>query len=1071
MAGLIVFGAVGFSRMGVSQLPDVDFPVITVTITMQGAAPEVMETTVADPLEDQLMSIEGLRTLTTVSTVGTMSATIEFELSRNVDAALQDVQTKVTAAQKTFPTNVDAPTITKTNPDDQPILWLALTGSKDTPLRDLMTFARDSIKDRFTTLSGVGNVLLGGYVEPAMRIWLKPPLMNKYNISVNDVTAALGEENIELPGGDFSTNGKNLNLRTLGEGKTAEDFRNMVVATRAGQVNKDPTRLVRLKDIADVQPGMQEIQRLSRFNGVPAIGLGIVKQKGSNAVEIAKLVRKRLAEVSKTLPKDYHLYVNFDTTKFIEDSVHELTNNLMFSAILTALCCWVFLGSLSATFNVILSIPTSIMGAFIALYFMGFTLNTFTLLGLSLAIGIVVDDAIMVLENIFRHNEEGKPRMHAAIVGAREISFAALAATLAIVAIFLPVAFMTGIIGKFFYQFGVTITVTVMLSLLEAMTITPMRLSRYGGHSGHRTDFVGRNFEALMEKLRVWYATGLEVCLRHPWKVVVVATVVMVVSFFSVKFIPKEFSPAQDQSVFLVRMKTDIDVSLQSMDSLMAKAEAYAKGRPEIQQYYVAIGGFSGAAYNTAIMFITMKEKGERPIDPVKGHRLSQQEFMGELRAGLAKIDPKLQVFVQDLSMRGFTASRGFPIEFTVRGNDWDELWKQTQTLMDGLKKAGLATDVDTDYLLGKPEVDFTPNREKAGMHGVSVQNIGNTVAGMVGGVRANQYTENGHRYYVMVQVAPEYQNMETLGSLQVNNAMNNMVRLKDVTDQKVVKAMQSITRIDRQRAISVFANPGPGHSQQEALDWVNKAAEKLPPGYRIVLSGSSQTFKESFDSLILAFVLGIFVAYMVLASQFNSFIDPISVLVALPFSVSGAFLALMLTRQSLNIYSMIGLILLMGIVKKNSILLVDFTNAARDRGETDVRKALLEACPVRLRPILMTSIACIAAAIPEALPFGTGSETTIPMAVSIIGGVLVSTFLTLFVVPCVYELFSRIQKRAENKREIRDAFKDVGDEGIDAEEDFIRAQEKAKHGMVAAHKLVHEASESAKKETETVES
>ena len=382
------------------------------------------------------------------------------------------------------------------------------------------------------------------------------------------------------------------------------------------------------------------------------------------------------------------------------------------------------------------------------------------------------------------------------------------------------------------------------------------------------------------------------------------------------------------------------------------------------------------------------------------------------------------------------------PIEFTIRGNDWDELWKQAQGIMDGLKKSGLATDIDTDYLLGKPEVDFTPDRVQAGLHGVSVQDIGSTIAGMVGGVRANQYTENGHRYYVMVQVDPKFQNMETLKSLLVNNSANNLVRLRDVTQQKTVPALQSITRIDRQRAISVFANPAPGHSQQDALNYVEDAAKQLPAGYRVVLSGSSQTFKETFDSLILALVLGLFVAYTVLASQFNSFIDPISVLVALPFSVSGAFLALLITGQSLNMYSMIGLILLMGIVKKNSILLVDFTNAARDRGQSDVKKALLEACPVRLRPILMTSIACIAAAIPESLPIGVGYETTIPMAISIIGGVIVSTFLTLLVVPCVYELFSRIQKRQEDKAQIRKAFKDVGEEGNDPAEDLERAKE-----------------------------
>lgn len=1029
MAALIVFGGVGFSRMGVSQMPDVDFPVVTVTITLQGAAPEVMESTVADPLEDQLMSIQGLRTLTTNSTVGTMSATLEFELSRNIDAAVQEVQTKVTAAQKLFPNNVDPPVITKTNPDDQPIIWLALT-AENTSLRDMMLFARDYVKNEFTTISGVGNVLLGGYVEPAMRVWVQPSQLAAKNIAVTDVINSLNSENLELPGGDFNSNDKNFNLRTMGEAKTPEDFGRIVINKRAGLVNQDPGNIVHLRQVARIEPGLQEITRLSRFNGQPAVGLGIVKQKGSNAVGVARSIKAKVEKLQKTLPAAYKLHINFDTTKFIEDAIHELNLNLVLSALLTAVACWIFLGSFSATFNVILSIPTSLMGAFIVLYFCGFTLNTFTLLGLSLAIGIVVDDAIMVLENIFRHNEEGAPRMEAAIVGAREISFAAMAATVAIVAIFLPVAFMSGIIGKFFFQFGVTITVTVLLSLLEALTITPMRCSRFVTMHA-RTDFIGRNFERGMDGMRVLYERTLKLALDWPWTTVIVATVIMCLSFTTAGRLKKEFSPAQDQSVFLIRLKTKVDASIYFTDALTKKAEAFMNARPEIKQHYVAVGGFSGSSFNTAMIFLTMKEPGERPIDPEKKRPLTQQEFMMVMREGLSKIDPSLQVFVQDLSMRGFTASRGFPIEFTVRGGDWDTLWAETSKIMEQLKSSGLATDIDTDYVLGKPEIRVVPDREKAALRGVSIQDIGTTIGAMIGGVRVNQYTEHGHRYYVMVQVPKEEQSVERLRALLVNNNHNNLIPISQTVEQKTESALQAITRIDRQRAISVFANSAPGHSQQEALTLVESLATKLPTGYRVVMSGSAQTFKESFDSLIFALILGVFVAYMVLASQFNSFIDPVSVLVALPFSVSGAFLALLAFNQSLNIYSMIGLILLMGIVKKNSILLVEFTNTVRDRGERNVKKALLEACPVRLRPIMMTSFACITAAIPEAFSLGAGSETTVPMAVSIIGGVTVSTFLTLYVVPCVYELFSRLQKREANLDEIRQAFKRVGDAGL----------------------------------------
>lgn len=1030
MAALIVFGAIGFSRMGVSQLPDVDFPVVTITVTLQGAAPEVMETTVADPLENQMMSVEGLKTITTNSTVGQVTATLEFELNRSIDAAVQDVQSKVTAVMKQLPANVDPPTITKTNPDDQPIIWLALTG-KGKSMREMMTYSRDLIKDQFTTVPGVGNVLLGGYVEPAMRIWLDPFKMREKNIAITDVISSLNQENIELPGGNFNTDDHNLNLRTLGEAATPEDFGKIPISRRAGMLNQDPTRIVHIRDIAKVETGLQEITRLSRFNGIPAVGVGIVKQKGSNAVEVARNVKKRVVDLEKALPLGYELHVNFDTTRFIEDATHELNFNLVLSALLTAVACWVFLGSLSATFNVVLSIPTSIMGAFIVLYFLGFTLNTFTLLGLSLAIGIVVDDAIMVLENIFRHNEEGRDRMESAIVGAREISFAAMAATVAIVAIFLPVAFMKGVIGKFFFQFGVTISVTVLLSLLEALTITPMRCSRFVTIK-KRTDFVGRNFEAAMEWARLKYASSLAFCLRHPWKVVIVATVVMLLSFTSVGFLKKEFSPPQDQSIFLVRIKTDVDASIDRTNALMKKVETFLASRPEIVQYYTAIGGFSGSSFNTAIGFITMKSPKDRPIDSVKGHKLSQQEFMGVVREGITKIDKSLQVFPQDLSMRGFTASRGLPIEFTVRGSDWGKLWEVTSGIMEKLKTEKLAVDVDSDYLLGKPEMEITPDRDRSAVRGVTVNDIGTAIAAMIGGVRVNQYTENGHRYYAMVQVDSKYSSTDSLRNLMIGNSHNNLTPMSSVVNGEVKKAMQSVTRIDRQRAITVFANPAPGHSQQEAQDFVIKQQGELPAGYRIVPSGSLQTMAESFNGLKVALLMGVFVAYMVLASQFNSFIDPISVLVALPFSVSGAFLGLLICHQSLNIYSMIGLILLMGIVKKNSILLVEFTNLVRDRGELNVKKALLEACPVRLRPIIMTSFACITAAIPGALTLGPGAETTIPMSVAIIGGVTVSTFLTLYVVPCVYELFSRIQKRQANMLEIKTAFANVGEAGLE---------------------------------------
>ncbi|MFP5520483.1 MAG: efflux RND transporter permease subunit, partial [Bdellovibrionia bacterium] len=427
MAALIIFGAISFSRMGVSQLPDVDFPVLNVSVGLEGAAPEVIETTVVDPIENALMTIEGVRSLSSSSKTGSASITVEFELGRDINAALQEVQSKVAQTQRLLPSEVEAPTISKTNPDDQPIMWLALTYDGD--FEFLNRYARDYLKDRFTTVPGVGDIFIGGYTDPVLRVWVKPDALQRYNISVNDIIDAIQSEHSELPGGFIETSRENFNVRTMGEAKSVEEFKKLVINKRAGQLIQDPSMAVRIGQVADVSEGLDEIRRLSRFNGKPALGLGIRKQRGSNAVAVAEGVIAKMNEIRTQLPKGMDVHVNFDSTRFIKASVKELNKHLILAVILTSLVCWMFLGSWSATFNVLLAIPTSLMGAFIGLYFFGFTLNTFTLLGLTLAIGIVVDDAIMVLENIFRYNEKGRGRIESAIIGAREIAFAALAAT------------------------------------------------------------------------------------------------------------------------------------------------------------------------------------------------------------------------------------------------------------------------------------------------------------------------------------------------------------------------------------------------------------------------------------------------------------------------------------------------------------------------------------------------------------------------------------------------------------------------------------------------------------------
>lgn len=1008
MAGLIVFGGISFLRMGISQLPDVDFPVISVNIRLEGAAPEVIETSINDIVESAVMSIQSVRSVTSRSENSEGTVTIEFNLDRDIDFAIQDVQSKVYSVLQKLPKDISSPTIRKTNPEDQPIMMLTLESDRF-PLRYLMTYVSDRVKDQFSTVKGVGDITLGGYIDPNLRIWVNEKQLNAYNFSVNDVINTVRNEHIESPAGQLEIGKEVYNVRTMGEAVTIDDFNDLVINQRGGQPNYVR---IKLSQVARIEEGLADATRISRAIKTPCVGLGILKQRGSNAVEIAKAVRAKVALIQKGLPTGMKLGINFDSTKYIEQAVHELNFTLLLSALLTALVCWIFLGSMSSTLNVLLAIPTSVVGTFIVLYFSGFTLNTFTLLALSLSIGIVVDDAIMVLENIIRHQEKGESKFKAAINGAKEITFAATAATISIVAIFLPVAFMSGVIGKFFFQFGVTITVAVLLSLLEALTLTPMRCSQFVV-AGKRKTWFGKMIEKIMEGTTQLYSRTLRIALKYRSLVIFLALLIFGLSFSIFWKLNKEFIPSEDQSRFNIRLKTPIGSALSYSDMKFREVEKFLSTRNEIDRYVLQIGGGSPGDSNKGSVLVTMKDKGARGMDKEKGHELSQQEFMTVCRKELNKI-PDIKAVIQDLSTKTFSASRGFPVEFMIQGPDWKLLAKYSNQIMEELDKTGLVTDVDTNYALGMPELHVLPDRKKAAERGVSIISIAETINTMIGGVIVGTYEKGGHRYDIRLKLEEGKEDPLTkVKNLFVRNNRGEIIPLSELVTIEKKSSMVEIWRSQRERSISIFANVKSGKSQQNALKAAEEIAKRiLPPDYHITLSGSSQTFIESLQSLFWVLILGIFVAYMVLASQFNSFIDPISVLMALPFSVSGAFVALYYFHCSINVYSVIGLILLMGIVKKNSILLVDFTNQVLIEGTSSVHDALLKACPVRFRPIIMTSFATIAGAIPPALAIGPGAESRTPMAIAIIGGVFVSTLLTLYVVPCVYIVLSRFSKK-----------------------------------------------------------
>jgi len=1011
MFALILFGAISFQRMGISQMPDVDFPVVNIGLRLDDAAPEVMELNVVDIVEDAVMGIEGLKRVTSSVSQGIANVTCEFAMNHNINVALQEVEDRIQQSSNLLPTALYPPVITKTNPEDQPIMWVMVTADEGTPLYKQMIYARNTLKDQLSTISGVGNVTFAGYVEPNLRVWVDRNKLYHYNMTSTDVWSAIQSEQIEQPAGRIESKLTETNIRVLGEAKSAEDFGKIRINTRNGGPNYNP---IPLSTVARIEEGISDLRQISRYNGKTSVGLGIVKQHGSNAVEVAKLVRKKVEQIQISLLPGYHVSVELDTTKFIEESVSELNMTLLMSALLTSIVCFLFLGSWSSTINVFLAIPTSIVGAFSALYFFGFTLNTFTLLGLSLAIGIVVDDAIMMLENIVRHYEMGKNRRQAALDGSNEITFAAIATTLAIAAIFIPVVFMQGVVGRFFYQYGITVTVAVFLSLLEAVTLTPMRCARFL-HSGklHNPGFILKKMDAFMDSLAERYKHSLKWALRNKALVVAISVLGFAGSMVFLFTLRKELIPPQDQSLFLLSIKTPVGSSIQATDAVYRVAEDYLKKQPEVKDVYTTIGNYeNNNVVNAGVIYVILKEP--------KLRKLNQREMMDRSKADLKNLIPGNDISTQDLSLTGFSASRGFPVEFTLEGPDWQKLRDYSKVIIDKLDATGLLEDINTDFQAGMPEVHVVPDRLKAADRGVSVSTVGQEVSYLIGGQIFNsntQYPKDDHRYYIRVRSElDQVDNVDGIKTLRLSNNRgtdSELVQLHEVASTHMTSGLQLISRVNRARAIPVFANVARGRSQQDALNAVVRIGNEVLPknsGYFLKATGSAEAFTDAFNGLVFALILGIAVAYMVLASQFNSFVHPITVLTALPFSLSGALSALFFAHQSLSLFSMIGLILLMGIVKKNSILLVDFTNQRRAEGSSP-ENALLEACPVRLRPILMTSVATIAGAIPEALNFGAGSETRVPMAISLIGGVLLSTVLTLFVVPCVYSLFTRLER------------------------------------------------------------
>jgi HAE1 family hydrophobic/amphiphilic exporter-1 len=1030
--GLVVLGIVSYPRIGVDLFPKVDFPIVNITTTLKGASPEIIDIDVTDKIEEAINTINGVKTITSTSVEGRSTVVAEFVLERDIDLAVQDVREKLAVIRSKLPRDIDEPVIEKVDPDATPVMWLALAGERS--VRELSTYADEVLKEQLQKINGVGAIRMGGLRLRQVRVWLDSDKLSAYQITADDVLTSLQRENVELPGGRIESETKEYSVKIKGEFKSPQEFNDLIVGYYRGAP-------VRLRNIGHAEDGMEEKRSIARFNGTPAVGLGVQKQSGTNTVEVIDRIKKELVSIRKDLPPGMRLEISFDQSDFIKRSISEVQHHLVYGGFSAALAVLLFLKSPRITLISALAIPTSIISTFAIMNAFNFTFNNMTMLALSLSVGILIDDAIIVIENIHRHIEEGMPPREAASFATSEIGLAVMATTLAIVAIFLPVAFMKGIIGRFFMQFALTVVFAVLVSLFVSFTLTPMIASRYlkpvisqqssvspstppspsrgeGEGGGEQpegkyslTSKISHSLDRWYKKIEELYRRLLAIALRHRAIVLILATGIFMFSLFMTGFLGKEFIPPEDQSSFILRLEAPIDYSVDEIDRMFKQAEDYVKAIPEVETVFYA-QGLIGGEVNKGIMFIRLKPKSER--------KRSQEELMAEARKKFRQV-PGLTGTAENVSLIG-GGQRMVPIQYSIRGRDLMGLESYTRKIVDEFSKLPGIVDMDTSLETGKPELKVFIDRDKAADLGLDVAVIAEAINFLIGGeVDVTKYKDEarGRRYDVRARLIPSNRtDPSDIGRLYVRAKDGRLVEISNVVDIREAGGPSIINRVDRQRAVTIFANleVKPLGQAKEELDSIS--AKVLPSDYSGRYKGMADVMEESFGYLMFALLLGITMAYMVLASQFESFVHPFTVLLSLPFSFIGAFGALLLTGKTLNIFSFIGLILLMGLVKKNAILLVDYTNTLRTRG-MERKEAILHAGPVRLRPILMTTFAMIFGMMPIAIGVGEGAETRSPMAIATIGGLLTSLFLTLVVVPVAYDLFDELQGKLIKKKKI----------------------------------------------------